>query len=294
MNITKIYQKGIICVGKHLHIHILFLPILLAAYLGNYLVLFSICWISALLHEFAHIFVLRRFGIPVSHIVIQPFGVCAKISTAVIKNPVHEILMALAGPFINLIISVLCFIILQYLPISLIGYCMAANLSIFCLNLLPCLPLDGGRVMRALLTLGSDAVTALKISVIVSRIIIALLLCTAVWLLLTSSFNFSLILIGAFLLGNLCFEQKAISMQVLRELLYYRSKPESGCFSNVCTIAAYGDLPARKLLHRLSYHKYHVVHVLDSNRKITKTLTEGQILKSLLNKSIRLTLDEIN
>ena len=177
MNISKIYQKGIICVGKHLHIHILFLPILLAAYLGNYLVLFSICWISALLHEFAHIFVLRRFGIPVSHIVIQPFGVCAKISTAVIKNPVHEILMALAGPFINLIISVLCFIILQYLPISLIEYCMAANLSIFCLNLLPCLPLDGGRVMRALLTLGSDAVTALKISVIVSRIIIALLPC---------------------------------------------------------------------------------------------------------------------
>ena len=245
------------------------------------------------MHEFAHIAVLRQFEIPISGIIIQPFGVCAKIGTAVIKNPVHEILMALAGPFINLMISLLCLVILKLYPLPLVRYCLAANAAVFCLNLLPCLPLDGGRIMRAALTLGSDAVTALKISVGISRVVIAVLLCSAVWLLLTSSFNFSLILIAAFLLGNLCFEQKALSMHVLRELLYYRSKPERGTFSSVCTITAYGNMPARRLIRRLSYHKYHVVHVLDDKRKITKTLTEGQILSALLNKSIRLTLDEI-
>ena len=290
INITR---SGRLQLGRHFGIHILLPPLIFAAYIGDYLSMFAISWMSALLHESAHILALRRLKIPVSGIMLQPFGACAEISTPVIKSPCHEIIMALAGPLCNLILCVIFGALLQYCPSELLQYAITANLAMFCLNLLPCLPLDGGRILRALLTLSSDALTALQVSIRISRIISAGILGAAIYLLLTSRFNFSLILIGSFLLGNLCFEQKNISLQTLREILYYKEKPDREQLNNTCVLTAYADLPARKLLRRLSYHKYHIVHVIDRNRRVINTLTEGQILNALLNESIRITLGEI-
>lgn len=280
-------------IGKRIKIHILLPLLFTTAYFGKYIELYAISWGFALVHECAHIYVLNKFEIPVSEIILQPFGVCAKIKTPVIKNPIHEIFMALAGPFVNLILGLIFAVMYRYYSSELTRYCVAANFAIFFINLLPCLPLDGGRIIKAILTLGSDALTALKITIKISRIIILILLAIGILLLLVSKFNFSMIMIGVFLMGNICFEQKSISVQYLRELLYYRDKPNKRQFSNVCVITAYESMPARKILRRLSYHKYYVVHVLDNNKKIIRTLTEGQILSALLNDSIMIPLGKI-
>lgn len=290
---VKLNSAGVIRITRHLELHILLIPLIFAAYIGGYLPMFLISWLSALLHEGAHITALKRLNIPVSAVVIQPFGVCARLGVPIIKSPSKEILMALAGPFCNLAIAVLLSSLNYHYPCEPLQYGINANIAMLCLNLLPCLPLDGGRIMRAVITLASNALCAMELSLKISRVISAGLLSSAVYLLLTSQFNFSLILIGAFLLGNLCFEQKNISLQTMRELLYYKEKPVRDSFTSSCILTAYWDLPARKLLRRLSYNKYYIIHVLDKNGRIIKTLTEGQIISGILNKSIKITLGEI-
>ena len=293
MRSRLITPTGELCLGKYLRVHLLLLPLAAAAYLGNYFGLFAVSWISALCHETAHILAGKRLGVPVSGISLLPFGVCARLRQPVIKIPSHEILMALAGPFCNLILAALFWALGQWVPCDLAQYGTAANLAMLCLNLLPCLPLDGGRILRACLTLGSDALTAWRTTLRVSRLVSVCLLTGAVLLLLTAQFNFSLILIGVFLLGNLCGEQKSISQQALREILYYKEKLEREQLNRTSTLTAYADLPARRLLHRLSYHRYYTIQVVDEQQRVIKTLTESQVLNALLHRSIRITLGEI-
>ena len=243
-------------VGKHFRIH-LFLPFLvLAAYFGNYLPLFCISWGLALFHETAHLLTGMRLGIQFSGISLQPFGVCARLKDPIIKFPGKEILTALAGPASNLGLALLFRMLLVPFPLELLRYAYLSSLAMGTLNLLPCLPLDGGRILRALLTLGSDAITAWQTVTRISRVLVAILLGVSVFLLLTTSFQFSLLLIGVFLLGNLANEQKSISHQALRELLYYKEKPEREAFTRTGVLSAYEGMPARKLLRILSYHKY--------------------------------------
>lgn len=293
MRNNKIIRGGKLYIGAHIGIHVLLIPIIVAAAYGGYMRFFAVCWISAFLHECTHVFVMHRFKIPVTEIVFQPFGMCAVIGTPVIKNPYHEIFSAVVGPLASLAIALFLVPIADKFPSETIDCCISANTAMFFVNLLPCLPLDGGRIMRAALTLGSDAFTAIKLSYKISCIITAMLIFVSILLLLTAQFNFSLILIGAFLAGNLCFGQKSLSAQTLRELLYYRSKPEKDCLCDTCIITAYTDLPARKILRKLSYHKYHIVHVIDTDKKIIKILTESQIIEALFTRSIQLTLGEI-
>ncbi len=279
--------------GKRLRIH-LFLPFLfLAAYLGNYLPLFSVSWGLALLHELAHLWIGHRLGIEFSGISFLPFGVCARLKNPIIQSPGKEILVSLAGPLSSIGLGFFFRILLIPFPSDLLHYAMVASFSLGFLNLLPCLPLDGGRVLRALLTLGSDAISAWHTATRISRVFVITLLGISAYLLLTSSFQFSLLLIGVFLLGNLVSEERSITHQALRELLYYKEKPAQDAFTCTSLLSAYQNYPARKLLRKLSYHKYYTVQVLDQDQRPIKTLTESQILDALLTQGIRITLGEI-
>ncbi|MBQ2614619.1 MAG: site-2 protease family protein [Clostridia bacterium] len=295
MRAGSITRKGTLSFGKRftVEIHLLLFPLLFAAYLGNYLLLFLISWASALLHELCHILACKGLKIPIQGMSILPFGVCSTLKNPIILQPAREIFMALAGPFCNLFLAATFYLIGEVAPSELLTYAVACNLSIALVNLLPCLPLDGGRILRSLLTLGSDAMTAYRISLSLSRILAVLLFAIGTLLLLTLKFQFSLLLIGAFLLGNLCLEERSLTKQMLYELLTCNQAPDRENLHTTLTFTASADLPARNLLRRLSYHRYCVIHILDENQKQIATLTQGEVLQALLRDSIRITLGEI-
>lgn len=120
-----------------------------------------------------------------------------------------------------------------------------------------------------------------------------LILSAAVYGLLTHSFNFSLILIGAFLTSNLCNEQKNISHRTLREILDYKTKLTPDSMHRSVVLTAHSSTPARRILKRLSYNNYHIVHVTDDNMRVIRTLTEGQLLNALTENGIRVLLSDI-
>lgn len=284
---------GYLHLGNHISLHLL-LPLLgCSAYLGRYLPYFVISWSLALLHELAHILTGYRLGISFDGVILQPFGLCARLKSPVIKSPPREILMLSAGPLTSFLLAFLCGILGEYFPSSYLSYAATASLSMGILNLFPCLPLDGGRILTALFTLADGALSAHRKATRLSRIFALLLLLGGTLLLLTSPFQFSYLLIGVFLLGNLCYEQKSVSQQTLRELLYYKEKLEADQWNRTSFLTAYAHLPARKILRKLSYHQYYTVQVVDRDHHILAYLTESQITEALLHHGIRVTLDDI-
>lgn len=122
---------------------------------------------SVLLHELGHAMAGRSFGIPTRDITLYPFGGVARMDIGSLR-PVPELVVAVAGPLVNLILAGLGFGLAELgLPLAL--ELAVINLGLGLFNLLPAYPMDGGRVLRALLSLGRDPVVATHTALSISR-----------------------------------------------------------------------------------------------------------------------------
>ena len=121
------------------------------------LVAFFTC---VVLHEFGHSFTAMHYGIGVRRILLMPIGGMAEMDD-IPRQPVREFLITLAGPTVNFAIAGLLWCALRFVnapddenAYSLIGFAeelMVWNLAMGIFNLLPAFPMDGGRMLRALL-----------------------------------------------------------------------------------------------------------------------------------------------
>ncbi len=133
---------------------------------------------STFLHELGHAVVAQRCGIPISSIELHLLGGTALMQSP--KRPTQELAIALAGPLVSLALGLLGVVASYALglrlgpPVALIDlvpYFAAVNLGMAIFNLLPALPMDGGRVLRALLSLKRDPLVATRMAARVSRVI---------------------------------------------------------------------------------------------------------------------------
>jgi Zn-dependent protease len=123
---------------------------------------------SVLLHELGHALVARRLGVPVSSIELNFFGGAAKM-VELPRTANHEVAIAAAGPAVSLALAGAGFGLGALFGSSLLLTIGAINALIAGFNLIPALPMDGGRILRALLTRKLDFVRATDIAVGVSR-----------------------------------------------------------------------------------------------------------------------------
>ena len=161
------------------------------------------------------------------------------------------------------------------------------NLCLCLVNLIPILPLDGGRMLKSLLTARFGIIRAYNFAIKLSKVLIILLIICAGIVFFIADFNFSLILISAFLLQNLCSEQQAVSTVTLREILQSTEKAENCHSLPVKTLCVKESRAASGILRHLSYDCFYIVHTLDKKSRIINTLTETQILAALTEKGIR-------
>lgn len=133
------------------------------------------------LHELGHAMAARYYGIPTRNITLYPIGGVAQLQRMP-TDPKQELVIALAGPLVNFVLAGILYLI--YIPVgsftglvtfSLIGTSFLANLiwvnlvlAVF--NLLPAFPMDGGRVLRAVLAMNTDYLKATSIAVRTGKI----------------------------------------------------------------------------------------------------------------------------
>ena len=123
------------------------------------------------LHEFGHALAAQYYGIPVREIVLLPIGGVALLSRSA-RDPMQELVIAAAGPAVNVVIIALLAPVLFLIgePLSAapallrpggatpslaeaLHWLLGANISLVLFNLIPAFPLDGGRILRGLLGL---------------------------------------------------------------------------------------------------------------------------------------------
>src|SRR4051812_36546384 len=132
--------------------------------------LVSLVFASVVLHELGHALVARQLGVRIAGIELGFFGGAAKMidmpSTA---N--HELAIAAAGPAVSLALGGAGLGLAAITHIGLFAWLGYTNLVLAGFNLIPALPMDGGRMLRALLTRKMDFVRATDVAVKVARVV---------------------------------------------------------------------------------------------------------------------------
>jgi Zn-dependent protease/CBS domain-containing protein len=131
-------------------------------------------------HEFGHVFAARRYGIGTTDVTLLPIGGLASLERMP-EKPSQEIFVALAGPAVNLVIALVLVVVLgarfdlsqmtqlQEATSTLMGRVAAANVTLCVFNLIPAFPMDGGRVLRALLAIRLGYTRATRVAATIGQ-----------------------------------------------------------------------------------------------------------------------------
>jgi Zn-dependent protease/predicted transcriptional regulator len=153
---------------------------------------FLLLFVCVTLHEYGHALTARRFGIQTRSILLLPIGGVAHLERMP-EKPVQELLITIAGPLVNFAIaallvpivflfgaeaasglgqtSVLADNLREPSVLNLLLYLFLTNVLLALFNLLPAFPMDGGRLLRALLAMVMPYVQATRAAVLVGRLV---------------------------------------------------------------------------------------------------------------------------
>ncbi len=146
-------------------------------------------FLCVILHEFGHALSARRYGVKTIDIIISPIGGLARLEKLP-EKPIQELIVAFAGPLVNVVIGSILFVILytinqdfSFLIIDenpfdnitntkgFFGLLVWTNVVLFVFNLIPAFPMDGGRILRALLSMRFGRVRGTQWAALVGRIL---------------------------------------------------------------------------------------------------------------------------
>ncbi|WP_437940762.1 site-2 protease family protein [Sorangium sp. So ce341] len=147
------------------------------------------------LHELGHSLVARRFGLTVREILLLPIGGVAMLAGRP-QKPLHELLIALAGPAVNVVLAAVLLVVTVALgllselpslgagaspsPATALLWLLGANVALAVFNMIPALPLDGGRVLRAGLSMAIGPARATSAAAAIGQVIAVALFALAV------------------------------------------------------------------------------------------------------------------
>jgi Zn-dependent protease/CBS domain-containing protein len=167
---VKLFTLGGTAVRMHLTFLLLLAWIAAVQYMHGtaqdavYGVLFIlVLFACVVLHEFGHIWAARRYGIRTPDVTLLPIGGVASMERMP-EKPTQEIIVALAGPAVNAVIALVLIVLLglrfdpaqmtvEAVRSSFWAQVAVANVILLVFNLIPAFPMDGGRVLRAVLAM---------------------------------------------------------------------------------------------------------------------------------------------
>lgn len=187
-----------------------------------------VLFLCVVLHEYGHALTARRYGVKTNKITLLPIGGVADLEQMP-RKPMQEFWVAIAGPLVNVTIALLLYFFVPFEtildqsqeelrqtlnsigPDNFIFYLFSTNVILVLFNLLPAFPMDGGRVLRALLSLKMSRLKATKVASSIGQFLAAGLFFFGLF------YSPILILIGIFVFFGAQSESSMIQQQSLLE-----------------------------------------------------------------------------
>ncbi len=271
--------------GVDLRLNIFFFLLFAVYWYFGMLVQALIIFCLVFLHELGHVVTAAGYGIKVREVELLPFGGVTRVENGMELDPEAETWVALAGPLTNGFLALAGCALhrcgmgnQQWLPFFIQG-----NLMLGIFNLLPAVPLDGGRIFRALTSLRWGPRRAYQRAAALSKWLSAVMAAVGIYSVFTNrGRDLNFLVIAVFLIYSTV-KEKDLAMYMFMKFLA-RKKTE---------LSRAGILPARQMVALESINlkdvvkyfvpkKYHLVIVVGRDQELKGILTEGEIIAEIL------------
>ncbi|MGI6168182.1 MAG: site-2 protease family protein [Christensenellales bacterium] len=261
-------------------VNIFFFVALGVALITGYLETLAMIFVVILLHEAGHCIAARALGVKVERMDILPFGCAAKMQSALAYSPLSEAAIALCGPAVNAALALVAVFLQHYVEIGVdLSWFVQVNLLIGGFNLLPALPLDGGRAVRAFLSHRLGVTRGAKIAVYLTRSIALGCLGLGVYELIQGIFLPNPFFIAG-LLGVYSFRtEKAAAYLPVKSMSDNAARLYRKGYLPVRHVAVDGSMTLGELAGRMLPGRYTLVTVVDAGGGL---LSEGELVSALI------------
>lgn len=241
---------------------------------------------SVIAHELAHVFAARRISIGVSEVELLPFGGVARMDKELALSPGRELYVAAAGPLCNVLLFLtgLAFKKYGWWAGGLLPFFLQCNLMLAGFNMLPALPLDGGRICRAYLARRVGFRHATYYSALLGQVFGTAVFIFGIAGIILRTCGLDIVLVGLFLFYAATREKKAGPYYFIQHLA---QKTGELCRAGVLparTVVALETSRLIEVVRAFVPDKFHLVVLVDDDGHFKGVMGESEVVDALLTK----------
>ncbi len=235
-------------------------------------------------HESFHILMVKAYRLHVSEVELLPCGGVARIDALLQLNPEIEWLVAIAGPLSNGLLLFLAYALRPYVQVepSWFEFFVQANLGMAVFNLLPALPLDGGRVLRAFLAKRRGFKDATRVAARLGQVLAIALAGWGVYLVALTRLQGLLHVFSGLMLFLVAMQEMKNASYVF--MRYLTSKRQELRLKRVLVareIVATEEASLGEVLRHVQPPHYHLIWIIDLEGGIIGFLDELELIGAL-------------
>jgi len=264
-------------------VNLIFIPVAVIMCYINGAATVAAFFAALFLHECAHSIVASALGIRVHSLQLMPFGCTAHIESLAVVNRGKEIAMAAAGPAINILAAAAVYLSMHFIKeTDFLQMFFKSNVMLAAMNLLPALPLDGGRILATVLSFSMTSVKANRLTSILGICVAAVMLGTGAYMAAMAKFNPTLLLMGGFMLYGSILHYRNAAYVFMKNTMVKREEIYKRAAVDVKSLAVHKKRTLGEVLTNLDSRRYNTVYVLDDDMSVMKQMGEADLMKGVI------------
>lgn len=217
-------------------------------------------------------------GLKPAYIAFHPFGVNLRLKNKIVGSLSDEIILYFSGPLVNIIFALVCLLIYKQNNNIYVYDFYIKNIALFFINMLPIVPLDGGVILKKIIMYRIGYKAAQRLMLVISCIFTGVLCVMGIYLIYINNTNFSVILLTAFMIGNIFTQKEKYNIDFIREVIFYNDKKKQ----RVKIYAAESEESLSDISLNFNMQNFYIVFFMDKHGKINRIMTETEILNRVI------------
>lgn len=259
----------------------LFIPYIILLIILGFKGKLAIAFIFVIIHELMHYLIARILGFSGFDIEILPVGAVLKMKNLDEANAKEDLMISLSGPLLNLLLAAIFYILFIVFKRPYFSLICNTNLAIGIFNLIPAFPLDGGRVLRDILSFNNIYRRANEISIRVSMVLGSIFMFIYFVSVAANRGNFNLGLISIFILISSIKEKERIVYLIMGYIIKKKYRFMKRGYVENRSISIFCGKSLLYALGIIDKNKYNLFTILDENMRLIEILYEEEIIEAI-------------
>jgi stage IV sporulation protein FB len=241
----------------------------------------AISFLVVIAHECVHYLTAVCLGFSGFDLKIMPIGAVLQLRDLNEATPKEDLIISLSGPIFNLVIALILFLIDKSSHQNDLDFLIKSNLALGLFNLIPAFPLDGGRVLRDILSMRTIYKRANELTIKISIFLGYMLVGCFIFLFFFGVNNYNIGIIGIFIVLSSLKEKERVAYIIMGDIIKKKSRFLQRKYIENKSISVYykGDLIS--VLSLVDKNKYNMFTVLNEDMKVLDIIYEEEILEAL-------------